>query len=271
MIFRARTASAWLLGTVTVCGSAGFGPWAFSQDEGAGAAENWVGRALILRGFPVGDELKYDASGHLLGQVKVTDWTLAAFDLQKVSRRGDGELQLDGVRVAIRYNPDQHAFERHLQKDETVRVVLPDGERRQVERELAAIFSVGIDPALERSMPTYWSHYFIPSLPWADDLTGQTVLDAGAKMPDGVDYPQLEKRPEPGFTPEASQDHVHGTVQVRVDVDTQGLPQRIVIRQPLGYGLDARTVETVSKYRFRPGSLNGEPVTVEMTVNQAFD
>ncbi len=271
-----------MLGAVTVLGAAGCGLWASGQtspasaptaaaeDPGVTVAENWVGRALILRGFPAGDELKYDAAGRS-GQEKATDWTLAGFELQKVSRRGDGELQLDGVRVAIRFNPDQRAFERHQQKQEPVRVVLPDESAQQVSGALAAIFSVGIDPALQRSMPAYWSHYFMPATPWTDELTGQTVLGVGAKVPEGVVFPAAEKKPEPGFTPEATLDHVHGTVQLQIDVDATGEPRRIVIRQPLGYGLDAKTLEAIAKYRFRPGTLNGQPVAVRMTVNQGFD
>ena len=231
-----------------------------------------MGRALILRGFPAGDELKYDAAGRLQSSGKATDWTLAGFDLEKVSRRADGDLQLDGVRVAIRYNPEQHTFDRHLLKDEKMRIEFPAAAVRGVEQALTAMFSVGIDPALERSMPSYWSHYFIPSLEWAaDGLTGQTIVGVGGKVPEGMVYPELEKKREPGFTPEASADHVRGTVQVRMDVDAQGVPQRIVVRQPLGYGLDARTVETVGRYRFRPGMLSGAPVAMEMTVNQAFE
>ena len=242
------------------------------DDLGQIAAERWVGRALILRGFPAGDELKYDAAGRLRSSGKVTDWTLAGFDLEKVSRRADGDLQLDGVRVAIRYNPEQHTFDRHPLKDEKMRIEFPAAAVRGVGPALAARFSVGIDPALERSMPPYWSHYFIPALEWPPDgLTGQTIVGQGGKMPEGVVYPELEKKLEPGFTPEASADHVRGTVQVRMDVDAQGVPQRIVVRQPLGYGLDARTVETVGRYRFRPGMQDGVPAATEMTVNQAFD
>jgi hypothetical protein len=239
-------------------------------DAGVTVAEEWVGRALILRGFPAGDELKYDAAGRP-GQEKSTDWTLAGFELQKVSRRGDGELQLDGVRVAIRFNPDQHAFERHVEKAEPVRVLLPDESGQQVAAALPAIFSQGIDPALQRSMPAYWSHFFIPGLAWDDAMAGQTVLGAGAKVPDGVVFPVAEKKPEPGLTPEATLDHVKGTLQLQVDVDAAGEPRRIVVRQPLGYGLDAKTVEALGKFRFRPGMLNGAPVAVRMVVKQGFD
>ncbi len=241
------------------------------DDLGVVAAERWIGRALIVRGFPREDELKYDAAGQPLDPTKATDWTLAGFDLVKVARRVDGDLALEGFRVAIRYNPEQRIFERHRLKDETVRILLAAPSARGVESALAAIFSVGIDPALQRSMPGYWSHYFLPvEERTADTLSGQTVVGLTAKPPVGLLYPVVEKNSEPAFTPEALADRVHGVVQVRVVVDSRGVPLRIAIRQPLGYGLDARTVEAVGRYRFRPGTIDGVPAAVEIVVNQTF-
>ena len=230
-----------------------------------------MGRALILRGFPAGDELKYDAAGHPQGSGKVTDWTLAGFDLEKVSRRADGDLQLDGVRVAIRYNPEQHIFERHPQKDEKLKILLAvNSEARGLQGALATMFAVGIDPALQRAMPAYWRHYFSPGLAWPqDDLTGQTIVPANSAA--GLEFPVAEKKPEPEFTGEARQDKVKGTVLVRMVVGTDGVARRIAIRQPLGYGLDARVAETLERYRFKPGMKDGKRVAVEMVVNQMFD
>ena len=247
-------------------------PAAVTPDVGVVAAERWTGRALIVRGFWAGDELKYDAAGRSVGTGKVTDWTLAGFDLQKVKRRADGELELDGVRVAARWNPEQRVFERHLLKAEAMRVVFPAPNAAGVETAMAAIFSVGIDPALQRSMPAYWSHYFIPATPWpADGLTGKTVIAVGTKPPEGIVYPEVVKKSEPGFTPEAAADHVKGTVRVGLDVDENGMPERVVVRQPLGYGLDEKTVEAVKKYRFKPGVVNGASAVVEIVMNLGFE
>lgn len=242
------------------------------EDLGVVAAERWIGRALILRGFWAGEELRFDAAGRPMDAGKVTDWTLAGFALEKVKRRTDGDLELAGVRVAARWNPDQHIFERHPQKTETMRVVFPAPSAPGVEPALEAIFSVGIDPALQRSMPAYWSHYFIPGTAWPPDgVTGKPVLTVGTKPPDGVVYPEIVKKGEPGFTAEASADHVKGTVRVGMVVDENGVPERVVVRQPLGYGLDEKTVEAVEKYRFKPGMVHGAPALVEIVVNQGFD
>jgi len=246
------------------------------RDPALEGAEALVGRALFLRGFYGGNDLTYDVLGHVKGDPKLVDWTLAGVDVQKVTRRGAGvgagELELDGLRVAMRYNPEQHIFERHPQKDEKLRIVLAvNAEARGLQGALATIFAVGIDPALQRSMPAYWRHYFSPQLKWPDDdLTGQTIIPSNAPA-GGLEFPVAEKRPEPDFTSQARLDKVKGLVQMRVTVGTDGQPRRIAIRQPLGYGLDAKTAENLAKYRFRPGMRDGKPVAVEVIVNQLYD
>jgi len=54
-------------------------------------------------------------------------------------------------------------------------------------------------------------------------------------------------------------------------VDPEGVPRRITIRQPLGYGLDARVAEMLARYRFHPGTIAGKTVAVEIIFNQVFD
>lgn len=240
------------------------------RDAALEGAETLVGRALFLRVGYSGGELSFDSMGHVKGEPKQLDWTLAGVNIEKVSRKNAGELQLEGVRVAMRYNPEQHIFERHPLKDEKIRIMLgvnPDAHGLQ--GALAMMFAVGIDPALQRAMPPYWKHYFSSKLAWPDDdLTAQTIVSGNAA---GLEYPVAEKKPEPEFTTQARLDHVKGMVQVKLVVGVDGVPRRIAIRQPLGYGLDARVVENLARYRFRPGMKDGKPVAVEMVVNQMFD
>jgi len=242
-------------------------------DTALDAAQALIGRALFLRGFYAGSELSYDATGHVQGQPKQVDWTLAAANIEKVVRRDPGELELDGVRVAIRYNPDQHVFERHPQKDQKLKIVLAvNDDARGLQGALATMFAVGIDPALQRSMPVYWRHYFSPALAWPkDDLSGVQLIPATMSTAGGLEYPVLEKRIEPEFTPEARVDHVKGAALLVMTVGTDGIPRRIWIKQPLGYGLDARAVDTAARLRFRPGTKDGKPVAMEMVLNQTYD
>ncbi len=242
------------------------------RDEALEATEALVGRAIFIRHGYAGGELTYDVLGHVHGEPKELDWTLAGADIDKVLRRSPAELELDGVRVAMRYNPDQHVFERHPQKDQKLKIVLAVNEgARGLQGALATIFAVGIDPGLQRAMPLYWRHYFSPGLAWpSDPLTGKTIIGLTAPVA-GLEMPVIEKKAEPEFTTEARQDHLKGVVGLRLTVGPDGLPARIAIRQPLGYGLDANAVQAVAKYRFRPGMKDGQPVAVDMLVNQTFD
>ncbi len=244
-----------------------------ASDAALDAASAIIGRAAILRGFYAGSELAFDATGHIHGSPKAVDWTLAAVDVQKLTRRPDGSIQMDGTRVAIRYNPDQHTFDRHPLKGAPIRIELAaPASESAVRAALANIFSIGIDPALQRSMPPLWRHYFLSTLDWGpDSLAGQTILPAAVKVPDQVDYPLLDKKSEPGYTAEAAQDKVKGTVQLRIVVDAEGIPRRIAVRQPLGYGLDERAAEAVGHWRFHPGTRDGKPAAFELLINQAFD
>jgi TonB family protein len=243
------------------------------HDAALQGAQEMIGRALLLRGGYAGGELAYDASGHIKGAPKQVDWTLAAANIEKVVRHDAGELELDGTRVAMRYNPEQHIFERRLLKEEKLKILLAvNAEAHGLQAALATIFAVGIDPALQRAMPPYWRHYFSPGTPWPnDDLTGQTIIASNAPAGNGFEPPVVEKKMEPEFTTEARQDHVKGVVVLRMTVGTDGIPRRIAIKQPLGYGLDAKVVETAARYRFHPGMKDGKPVAVEMLLNQAFD
>jgi TonB family protein len=244
------------------------------EDLSLRAAELLVGKALFLRGFYLTNDLTYDAAGRVQGSPKVGDWTLAGVNVQKVERRGTGEIEMEGVRVAIRYNTDSHEFVRHELKDDKVRLAVKDsGDAKQLEAAFVAMFSIGIDPAFQRAMPDYWRHYFDPALAWPQDtLSGQTIytLYGAADQSKGVVAPKVEHRTAAKYGDFAVRDKVQGGIQMRMVVDASGVPQRISVARPLGYGLDASTVEAMTKWRFSPGMKDGSPVATGVVVEEQF-
>jgi len=244
------------------------------HDPALDAATNLIGRALILRCFCADNSIAFDEDGHAEPAGKITDWTLAGVNVLKVERKEPATIELDGVRVAIRYAPDRHEFDRHPMNDEKIKILLhgnPDNASA-FDLYLREVFSVGIDVALQQTMPAYWQHYFIPTTPWPKDgLEGETIATAGASgAAAGLTEPRATKRSEPTYTTEASHDRVLGTVVVNLVVDAQGQPRRPVIAQPLGYGLDANTVEATEKYRFQPANAGGKNVASYVEIRQAF-
>lgn len=60
-----------------------------------------------------------------------------------------------------------------------------------------------------------------------------------------------------------------GVVVFQVLVTEEGLPTRVQLVTPLANGLDKKAVDAVSKYRFRPATLDGIPVPSTMTIEMA--
>jgi protein TonB len=79
----------------------------------------------------------------------------------------------------------------------------------------------------------------------------------------------LLAKTEPAYSEEARKGRVQGMVVLLVEIDTNGRPRDIRVRQPLGFGLEERAIEAVAHWRFRPAYRNGKPVpcTAEVEVN----
>jgi periplasmic protein TonB len=96
-------------------------------------------------------------------------------------------------------------------------------------------------------------------------LHGQTIypLYGAADQAKNVTVPKVEHRVDAKYSDFAVRDKVQGTLQLRVVVDASGVPQRIAISRPLGYGLDTSAVEAMTKWRFAPGMKDGNPWRAE--------
>ena len=244
---------------------------AAAPDAGVTAASQWIGRALFLRCLCAENSLGFDAQGHVQGVVKKVDWTLAGVNLQKVLRKGPGEIELDGVRVAVRYATDRHEFDRHPQNDDKMRILLADtGDTGAVERTLKAVFAVGIDRELQSSLPDYWQHYFNPLMAWPKDALNGVPIEANITPSATASVAVATHKAEASYTAYASRDRVTGTVRVHLTIDVEGVPRRISIIQPLGYGLDEMAVEAAAKYRFTAAIVRGVAVASAVAMDQEF-
>jgi protein TonB len=86
----------------------------------------------------------------------------------------------------------------------------------------------------------------------------------------GVTPPQLVYKVEPEFSEEARKAKHQGVVVLTIEVDSGGNVRNVKVRQSLGLGLDEKAIEAVSHWRFRPGILDGKPVTTEAIVQVNF-
>jgi TonB family protein len=86
----------------------------------------------------------------------------------------------------------------------------------------------------------------------------------------GVTAPALIYKTEPEYTEEARQAKYQGTVLLYVEIEPTGMATNIKVQRSLGLGLDQKAVEAVQKWRFKPGMKDGNPVTVQATIEVNF-
>ncbi|HWB86287.1 MAG TPA: energy transducer TonB [Bryobacteraceae bacterium] len=86
----------------------------------------------------------------------------------------------------------------------------------------------------------------------------------------GVSPPQLVYKVEPEYSEEARKAKYQGTVVLYVEVDPAGHAINMRVLRSLGLGLDEKAMEAVKKWKFKPGYLNGKPVTVAATIEVNF-
>jgi periplasmic protein TonB len=88
-----------------------------------------------------------------------------------------------------------------------------------------------------------------------------------------VKAPVAINRAKPDYTESARKGHITGVVIVEAIVNKQGEVEQVKVLKGLPLGLSEQAIEAVKKWRFHPGTLNGDPVEVifTLTVNFTLD
>jgi TonB family protein len=108
------------------------------------------------------------------------------------------------------------------------------------------------------------------------DVTPQDTATAGTApekiyhVGNGVTPPLLTHSVDAEFTQQAKQAKYQGVSVVQCVVDTHGMPQHVHTVRKLKMGLDEKAIEAVRQYRFKPGTLDGKPVSVAITIEVNF-
>jgi TonB family protein len=96
--------------------------------------------------------------------------------------------------------------------------------------------------------------------------SGNTIYVPGH----GVMAPTVVYAPEAEFSDEARRQKYQGVCMISVVVDAHGNPRNLRVIRPLGMGLDEKALAAVRGYRFKPGTKDGKPVPVTITVEVDF-
>jgi TonB family protein len=99
--------------------------------------------------------------------------------------------------------------------------------------------------------------------------SNQPVNPALHKMSE-VTKPVLLSKVEPQYSDDARLAKYSGGVLLSIEIGADGVPVNVVVVRGLGLGLDEKAVEAVTQWRFKPATLDGEPVAVSAQVEVNF-
>lgn len=86
----------------------------------------------------------------------------------------------------------------------------------------------------------------------------------------GLTLPQVVSETKPAYTSEAHRAGIEGTVILSVVVEKDGTVGEVKVVKPLEPGLDAEAIRAAKLWKFKPGTKDGEPVAVEVTLELTF-
>jgi protein TonB len=103
--------------------------------------------------------------------------------------------------------------------------------------------------------------------------TGTGDKSAPLRVGGDVKAPTIINKPEPKYTEPARRAHITGVVVVEAIIGRDGTVEDVKVLKGLPMGLSEEAVQAVKQWRFKPGTLNGEPVDVifSLTVNFKMD
>lgn len=85
----------------------------------------------------------------------------------------------------------------------------------------------------------------------------------------GITRPEILERVDPRYPELDRRARSQGVVVVEAVIDEQGRVRNVTILRGLSRGLDQATIDAVSRWRFKPATLDGRPVKIyySLTVN----
>ena len=88
----------------------------------------------------------------------------------------------------------------------------------------------------------------------------------------GLVSPQIKDHPDPTYTSDALRAKIQGTVRIQAVVKADGTvgAARIIQSLDTTYGLDDAALAAAKQWTFEPGTLNGKPVPVSVTLSLEF-
>jgi TonB family protein len=90
------------------------------------------------------------------------------------------------------------------------------------------------------------------------------------KIGGDVTPPVVVYKVEPDYTEEARDAKIEGSVVVSLQVTPQGEPDKLSVERGIDPGLDAKALDAIRQWRFKPAEKGGKPVRVAAKIEVKF-
>jgi len=160
----------------------------------------------------------------------------------------------------VRFKPPPPVQQQQLPKPQARRVPIPDPTPDEPE-------PIRLDEEIQQDLDL-----FDPDIIF-DVPDGPPPIEPDGPIRVGGDVTRPEKLsgPSPQYTEIARRARIQGIVIVEAIIDRSGSVTNVRVLKPLPMGLDQAAVEAVQAWKFKPATLNGQPVDVFYNLTVRFE
>lgn len=241
--------------------------------------KTYVGTQRMLRHFYAASDLKFDADGNPRNKDREGSWTLLSGVVVDSLKLKAEKLELRGHRRMLVMDEKTKAFRSiELHENFSIEINTQSGPDQPIQLANALDHVFVSNDDLVSVVPDYWRDYLARSsgkitqgVP-CEDSAARLIPDdaAGGKVSAGIaDGLKVHDVP-PTYFQIARQNRVQGELALRAVIDKTGSVSRVCITEALGAGLDDMMVDTVRQWKYRPYTLNDQPIEVQTTVTTRF-
>ena len=242
--------------------------------------KTYVGTQQMLRHFYAASDLKFDVAGNPRNKEREGSWTLLSGIVIDSLKLKAEKLELRGHRRILVMDEKTKAF-RSIELNENFSMEIntqpgPD-QATHLANALARVFVSADD--LVSVVPDYWRDYLTrfsgkttQGVPCEDSAVKIADSDSSSsgKVSAGITDGTKIHDALPTYFGIARVHRVEGELSLRAVIDKTGSVSRVCITQALGAGLDDMMVDTVRQWKYKPYTLNGQPIEVQTTVTTRF-
>ncbi|MCB1053979.1 MAG: TonB family protein [Acidobacteria bacterium] len=158
----------------------------------------------------------------------------------------------------VRFQPPPPPKQQDIPKPKAKKVPIPDPTPDEPE---PIRLEDEIEPEIE--LPDTDVIFDIPDGPPPAEPTGPLQVGGDVQAPVKLDAPP------PQYTEIARKARIQGVVIVQAIINKEGTVENVKVLKGLPMGLDQSAIDAIKRWRFKPATLNGKPVTVyyNLTVN----